>query len=156
MLRMWLPVFVIGVAVAALAISRSHRLIQAAICVLLVDGARLPLLKCWIRPLLGPESLFVVSREDLYYNDMKTYKVREKFDEVKKELRNSPCREVDMDINQFQLEYPIQALILRDHPDTRFVHVNTLNASRKYENRMGGIKPCVVVCLACDKWSDAP
>ncbi|MCX6614238.1 MAG: hypothetical protein NTW74_25785, partial [Acidobacteria bacterium] len=151
MLRMWLPLFVIAIATVARTLSTTHWLVQSAFCIFLVDGSRLPLLKSWIRPLLGSESLFVLSREDLYFNDMKTYRVREKFDRTMQELRASPCRDIAMDINHFQLEYPIQALILKDHPDTRFVHVNTGNPSRKYEIRMNKIKPCLVVCVACDR-----
>ncbi len=156
MLRMWLPLFAAGVGIAAVALARRHWMIQIAISVFLLGAVRLPLLKSWIRPLAGPESVFVVSREELYYNDMKTYKVRKQFNEVMKGIKASPCREIAMDINQFQLEYPILALTLRDHPETRFVHVNTVNPSRKYDNRMTSIRPCVLVCLACDKWLDSP
>jgi hypothetical protein len=156
MLRMWLPLFAVSSGLAAAAICRCHWAIQAAICVLLLDGCRLPLWKSWIRPLTGPASVFALSREDLYYNDMKTWNVREQFNTVMNGLRSSECRNIGMDINRFQLEYPVQALILMEHPETRFVHVGTTNPSRKYEYRMESIKPCLVVCLACDRWMDEP
>ena len=98
-------------------------------------AANLPLLP-------GRFQLAVAFREDLYYQDMRKWPVRKQYDEVVRELRASACREIAMDINLFQLEYP----------ETRFVHVNTQNPSKKYEGRMAAVKPCVHVCLACDRW----
>ena len=152
MARMWLPLFVISSGLAVLALARAHVVAQVALCLLLLDGCRLPLLKSWIRPLQGPESMFRHSREELYFNDMTTWKVRPKFEEVISILRASPCREIAVDINQFQLEYPIQAVILKDHPETKFVHINTSNPSKKYESRMGSVRPCITICLACERW----
>ena len=90
-----------------------------------------------------------LTREDLYYNDMRTWPVRKPYDEVMRQLRKSSCREIAMDITYFQLEYPIQALLLKEHPETRFVHVNTQNPSKKYERES---HPCALVCFACDQW----
>jgi len=66
--------------------------------------------------------------------------VREKFDQILKNLRASPWQDIAVDINHFQLEYPIQALILKDRPETRFVHFKTGNPSRKYESGVSNIK----------------
>jgi hypothetical protein len=152
MLRMWLPHYALGMAICGALLGRAHWVLQVALCVFLLDGCRLPLLKNWVRPLRGPENMFTQSREDLYYSDMRPWKIRPQYDEVMKQLRESNCRQIAFDINAFQLEYPIQALLLQLHPETRFVHVNTQNPSRKYEGRMSTVKPCVLVCLACDRW----
>ncbi len=149
MLRMWLPLFSLGMVMVGVMLSRQHLLLQAGLCVFLLDGSRLPLLKNWVRPLRGPENMFGLTREDLYYNDMRTWNVRKQYDEVMRQLRESSCREIAMDITYFQLEYPIQALLLKEHPETRFVHVNTQNPSKKYEKPS---QPCALVCLACDQW----
>ena len=93
--------------------------------------------------------MFGLTREDLYYSDMRPWKVRKQYDEVMRQLRASSCREIAMDITYFQLEYPIQALLLKEHPETRFVHVNTQNPSKKYVKPS---QPCALVCLACDQW----
>ncbi len=152
MSRMWLPFFALGMGVAGTALSRAHWALQAGVFVFLLSGSRLPLMQNWVRPLRGPATLFMLSREDLYYQDMRQWPVRKQYDELVRELTASPCRDIAMDINQFQLEYPVQALLLKAHPETRFVHVNTANPSKKYEARMAGVKPCAVVCLACDRW----
>lgn len=152
MLRMWLPLYVLAVSVAAVAAGRLHWLAQATLCLFLLNGTRLPLLQNWVRPLRGPENMFTQTREDLYYSDMRPWKVRPQYEEVMAGLRASPCREIAFDINYFQLEYPIQALLLERDRGYRFVHVNTTNPSRKYEGRMAGIRPCMLVCLACDRW----
>jgi len=152
MARMWLPLFVLSMCVAAVVLSRARMIVQIAVCALLLDGCRLPLLKSWIRPLMGPGNMFQYSREDLYFNDMKTWDMREKYQSALDSLHGSSCRDIGMDINQFQLEYPIQALMLKDFPNTRFVHVNTQNPSRKYEHRTSDVKPCITICLACDRW----
>ncbi|WP_031499718.1 hypothetical protein [Bryobacter aggregatus] len=152
MSRMWLPLFSLGMALVGVSLARMHWLVQVSICLLFLSGARLMLFKNWVRPLRGPENMFQFTREDLYYNDMKPWNVRKQYDETMQQLRASSCRDLAMDINIFQLEYPIQALLLKEHPDTRFVHVNTTNPSKKYEARMDAVKPCLLVCLACDRW----
>ncbi len=152
MSRMWLPLFSLGMSVVGLALGRIAWPLQAVVTVFLLSGSRLPLMQNWVRPLRGPATLFTLSREDLYYQDMRQWPVRKQYEEVVRKLRTSACREIAIDINQFQLEYPVQALLLREHPETRFVHVNTQNPSKKYEGRMAAVKPCVQVCLACDRW----
>ena len=152
MLRMWLPLFLVAVSTAALALSRWPIIVQVVVVVFLLDGCRLPLLKSWVRPLQGPQNILQAERQDLYYNDMKTWHVRQHYDEVIATLFQSKCTEIAIDITNFQLEYPIQALLLSSRPETRFVHVNTQNPSRKYEHRMASIKPCQMVCLSCDRW----
>lgn len=56
------------------------------------------------------------------------------------------------DITYFQLEYPIQARLLARDPQYKFQHIGTRNPSRKYESRWSQPEPCILVCLACDKW----
>ena len=152
MSRMWLPLFCLSMSLAGVALERAHWLLQAAAMLFLLSGTRLPLLRNWIRPLAGQQNMFQLSREDLYYSDMRQWPVRKQYDETMQQLRASPCRDIAMSINWFQLEYPIQALLLREHPETRFVHVDTQNPSKKYEGRMAAVKPCALVCLACDRW----
>jgi hypothetical protein len=152
MLRMWLPLYVLAMPLAALSLSRLHWLPQAALCLFLLSNDRNAALKNWVRPLRGPERMSLFTREHLYYNDMKPWPVRKQYDEVIAKLRASQCRNIAFDINQFQLMYPIQALLLEAHPETRFTLFNVENPSRKYEQRFAHIKPCAAVCLACDNW----
>ena len=93
--------------------------------------------------------MFALTREDLYYSDMRTWNVRKQYDEVLKQLKGSNCREIAVDITYFPLEYPLQALLLEQNPETRFLHVNTQNPSKKYAKPS---QPCALVCLACDQW----
>jgi hypothetical protein len=152
MLRMWLPLYALMMAVAAGQLARAPVVAQVLLCALLLDGTRLPLLKNWVRPLRGPETVFNLTREDLYYSDMRAWNVRGDYDRLLAQLKASPCRDIAFDINYFQLEYPVQALLLAQDKKYRFVHVNTENPSRKYEGRMSHIRPCALVCLACDRW----
>lgn len=152
MARMFLPLFATSCAISGLALSRTNKWLQLAIIIFLLDGARLPLLKSWIRPLLGPQSVLRVSRTDQYFADMTTWGMRDKYDATLATLKASPCRTIALDINRFQLIYPLQALLLQAHPDTRFLYVNVTNPSSKYEGRTAHLKPCALVCLACDRW----
>jgi hypothetical protein len=154
--RMYLPLFVVAMSVAGCALGRAPVLAQIAVCLYLLDGARLPLLKNWLRPLRGPDNLFTLTREDTYYQDMRPWNVRKQYDELLAQLRQSDCRTIAFDITWFQLEYPIQALLLKAHPDTRFLHVNTQNPSKKYTRRWQDLQPCALVCLACDRWLEIP
>ena len=55
MARMFLPLFVLGAPLASMV---RPVWLQAALCVLLLDGARLPATENWVRPLRGPRSVF--------------------------------------------------------------------------------------------------
>jgi hypothetical protein len=83
---------------------------------------------------------------------MTTWGMRDKYDATLATLKASPCRTIALDINRFQLIYPLQALLLQAHPNTRFLYVNVTNPSSKYEGRTAHLKPCALVCLACDRW----
>lgn len=156
MLRMWLPHYLIGMGVAGVALGRLPAAAQVALVLFLLDGTRLPLLKNWVRPLRGAETIFNQSREDLYFSDLRPWNVKPQYDEVLRELSSGACRSIGMDINYFQMEYPVQAILLKKYPDMRFVHVNVNNPSRKYESRTKDVRPCRIVCLACDRWLAQP
>lgn len=152
MLRMFLPLYALAMAAASLGVARLPALLQVAVMIFLIDGCRLPLFKAWVRPLVGPGSVLVQPREQQYFSDMTVWHVKDKYFAAIDELRRLPCRDIGMDIEKFQLEYPLQAILLKQDPAYRFVHVGTTNASKMYEGRTSNVRPCVIVCLACDRW----
>ncbi len=150
--RMWLPLFAIACTAAAVWVSRWPVIVQVACVLLAFDHIRLGALENATRPIRGYRSVFLQSRAATYFNDMTPWKVEKNYFEVLAELEKSPCRTVAIDITWFQLEYPLQALLLERDPNYKFVHAGTKNPSRKYEARWKDLDPCILVCLACDKW----
>ncbi len=130
MARLLLPLFVLAAPLAAYV---RPLWLQAALCLLLLDAARLPAIENWVRPLRGPRSVFVVPRDEQYFSDMLQWRDGwPAYRAMVDELKRSPCEIVAVDISQFQLEYPLEALVREAKPRMRFVHANVHNSSAKY------------------------
>jgi hypothetical protein len=147
MARLFLPLFVLGAPLASMV--RSLWL-QAALCLLLLDGARRPAIENWVRPLRGPRSVFAVPRDRQYFSDMVQWKEDwPAYWATVDELKKSNCDVVGIDNAHFQLEYPLEALLRETKPGVLFVHAGVGNASARYRQPVSK-PPCVVVCLHCE------
>jgi hypothetical protein len=147
-IRLQLPLFVLGSALlGALIGDLRYPLIHAAVALLALDGARLPLLENWVRPLRGERSLLRTGRDDSYFADMTRYAKREEYREAVRGVLESRCKSVGIDNSRFHLEYPFQALLLAADPSIRFRHAGVANASKRYDG--GGFAPCAVFCPDC-------
>jgi len=150
MVRLELPLFVLAAPLAAAFLEALRPSILAiAVCLFLVSSARLPLLQNWTRPLKGPQSLFVTSREDNYFRDMVQWDNRASYMPSVDLTARSGCDLVGIDIGQNQLEYPFQALLRERNPGVRFVHTGVENASARYA-APGQPTPCAVFCPDCE------
>ncbi len=149
MARMFLPLFVLASPIAGVVGERIRPVaLQLLLCVFLLNNARPYLFENWVRPLKGPRSLLVTSREENYFSDMNQWNNRESYLRAVHVAAKSGCSIIGIDDNQLQLEYPFQALLLARNPNVRFVHVNVANVSHKYE-RAPAPQPCAVACLGC-------
>lgn len=141
--RLELPLFVLGAPlIASLLDGLRPAVLSLAVCLFLLDGTRHPLLDNWTRPLRGPRE----PRELAYFNDLTQFHSRDFLLGEVDRVAAGGCEVVGVDINQNQLEYPLQALLREKNPRIRFVHVNVNNASRRYA-RPDDPAPCVTVQL---------
>jgi hypothetical protein len=143
MARLFLPLFVL--ACPAVSVIRPA-IPQLALVVLLLDTAKPYLLENWVRPLKGPNSILRTSRDDQYFNDLHLWNIHAKYLEEVDAAASSGCSLIGIDINELQLEYPLEALLRERNPPVQFVHVNVTNQSQKYE-KPDQPKPCRIVKL---------
>ena len=147
MARLFLPLFVLGAPLASMV---RPLWLQAALCLLLLDGARHPAIDNWVRPLRGPRSVFTVPRDQQYFSDMVQWKEDwPAYWATVEELKKSACDTVAIDIANFQLEYPLETLLRESRPGVRFVHTDVHNPSVRYRQPVSA-PPCAIVCLHCD------
>ena len=148
MARLVLPLFVLGAPLAAILEEIRPVWIQAVLCLFLLNNARPALLENWIRPLSGPHSILRRSRNEMYFNDMGQWNNAASYPAAVDALRPSGCTTVGIDINNFQLEYPLQVLLRQANPRIQFVHTGVANPSMKYPPPVRA-HPCAIVCLDC-------
>ncbi len=151
--RYQLPLFVLGAPLAAMVEEFGWRwlrplCIQLAVCLFLLSGARLPAIENWVRPLRGPRSVLRVPRDDQYFADMTHWNNRASYFAAASALEGSGCRTIGIDIDNLQLEYPLQALVREARPDVQFVHTGVGNVSRRYAPSAAAA-PCAIACLDC-------
>jgi hypothetical protein len=135
--RLELPLFVLAAPLGAYLLAQLHPAIVLAVCLFLAANARLPLFENWTRPLKGPHSLFVTTRDNAYFNDMSQWNNRASYLESVDRVARSGCKSVGIDITENQLEYPFQALLRERNPNIRFVHAPAAPP------------PCAVLCPDC-------
>ena len=151
MARMLLPLFVVSAPLAGVLRFRSASLTaaaQLALCLLLLDSARLPLLQNWVRPIEGPKSVLQVARDDQYFSDLGLWMNQGSYQQSAALLAATGCRTVGIDITNLQLEYPLMALLREKVPHAAFVHTGVENASKRYR-QPSSAAPCAVACLDC-------
>jgi Dolichyl-phosphate-mannose-protein mannosyltransferase len=147
MARLFLPLFVLGTPLASMV---RPLWLQAALCLLLLDGARRPATENWVRPLRGPRSVFTVPRDQQYFSDMVQWKEDwPAYWATVDELKKSNCGVVGIDVSHFQLEYPLEALLREVKPRVLFMHAGVNNTAAQYPQPVDAA-PCAVVCLHCD------
>ncbi len=147
MQRLLLPLLALAAPSAAVFAGRLPMAAVLGIALLLLNNTRPYLLENWVRPLKGSNSLLRTGRTDQYFNDMSQWNRKEAYLQAVEFVKQTGCTEIGIDIFQFQLEYPMQALLWRHNPDIRFQHTGVKNESVKYSRTT--VTPCVVVCLAC-------
>jgi hypothetical protein len=148
--RLFLPLFVLGMPLAAAAAGGIRSFAALALLSLLfLDVSRLPLLENWTRPLRGPHSLLTISRDAAYFSDVPSPADTESaYRRAVDLVAHSACDTVGIDIGENQLEYPIQALLLERNPRVRFLHSGVSNATLRYA-APDQPAACAVFCLEC-------
>ena len=122
-------------------------------CLILLDHARLYATENWTRPLEGEQSVLRTRREEEYFVDVAGLLDQAAVTAAAERLAASGCRQVGIDANHLQLEYPFQALLLNRDSTVHFTHVGVENASEKYRPPDEAV-PCAVLCLACEGDAD--
>jgi hypothetical protein len=149
MARMFLPLFVLASPIPGVIGERIRPVaLQLLLCLLLLNNSRPYLFENWVRPLRGPHSLLVTSRDENYFADMSQWNNRDSHLESVEAVAKSGCTLVGLDTSQNQLEYPFQALLLERNPHVTFFHTGVANASLKYV-KPSAPPPCAVLCLDC-------
>jgi hypothetical protein len=147
--RLELPLFVLAAPLAAYFLTRLRpALLAVLICAFLVNNARPSLFENWTRPLKGPNSLWVTSRDSNYFSDMVQWNKGASYFPAVELTARSDCGTVGIDISQNPLEYPFQALLRERNPAVRFMHTGVENASLRYAPK-NPPRPCAVLCLDC-------
>lgn len=99
MARLFLPLFVMG---APLVSTIRPLWIQAALCILLLDGARRPVLENWVRPLKGPHSVLTTPRDVQYFADMNQWRDDwPAYGATAGEIDKSRCTLIGIDVANF-------------------------------------------------------
>jgi len=149
MARLLLPLFVLASPMAgALAERLRPAILQASLCLLLVNHSRPFLFENWVRPLEGERSLLRTSRGDNYFADLGPWNNRDAYLRAVELTIRSGCEWIGIDISRNSLEYPYQALVRKHMPRARFLHTGVENASSGYRSRTQ-IEPCLILCLDC-------
>jgi hypothetical protein len=156
MARLFIPLFVLASPLVGLIAPRRapvgwevlRQVFFAVLCFVLLDVARHPLLDNWVRPLRGPGSVVKAERNSQYFADMTPWHNASAFTKTVAALTRSECQTIGLDITDFQLEYPLQALLLERNRSVTFIHVGVDNPSRGFAAPVRGA-PCAVVCLEC-------
>ena len=143
--RLILPLFVLGAPLVAII---RPAWLQVTLCVILLSNARTAVLQNWVRPLEGPRSVLRTPRDIQFLADMKQFDVKDSYTAAVSLLSGSGCGTIGIDSTNFQLEYPLQALLREVNPRAVFVHTGVENASQHYPQPITAA-PCAVVCLNC-------
>ena len=149
MARMLLPLFIAAAPLAAIALDAARMWIPSvACCLFLLNNARPYLAENWVRPWKGPASVWRSERNAGYFADLTSWNNKNNYLRSVEIVLQSGCRNVATDLNDYHIEYPLQALLISRQPATRFAHTNVRNNSERYR-KADAPAPCAVVCFEC-------
>ncbi len=144
--RLHAPLFVIGSAVTATVLERSWpRSVSVALGVALFVFAVSMVLTNQLRPLVGPYSIFDMSRQDLYFSDRRD--LMHAYVSAVKHIDTLGCEVVGLDTSAEDFPYPLLALL--KSPQRVFRNVNVTNGSKMYSHSEEDKLPCAVLCPKC-------
>ncbi|MBI1353934.1 MAG: hypothetical protein GC160_06275 [Acidobacteria bacterium] len=146
--RMLTPLFILAAPIPALLLESVPAVARLLVTLLLLSNVRLALTANWTRPLEGPHSILRIERSEGYFADLTPWGNRESYLASVDILADSGCDDVGLDLTEYQIEYPFQALLRLRRPEVRFRHVQVRNPSARFE-RPGMPPPCAVVCMNC-------
>jgi len=150
---LFLPLLVLGSAMigavaGAIRWPRWQVLIQVVLCLFLLNNVRRQALENWVRPLQGERSVLHIPRDRQYFADMTPWNNRDTYFSTVDMLSKIDCEHYGVDITDFQLEYPLLALLRERKPFSTFIHTGVENSSARYRQPVSGL-PCAVICLDC-------
>lgn len=138
--RLELPLFVLAAPLAGLL---RPKVIALIACVFLLTTARRPALQNWTRPLRGANNVFITPRDRQYFADMEQFHNHDLYLRAVDEAVRSGCKTIGVDIRQFTLEYPFEALVRERVKGVVFVHTGDPQ----------GPRPCATLTLGPFTWS---
>lgn len=145
--RLHLPLFFIGAVFIGVWLDKIRpRPLALVVCLLLINNARPFLFNNWLRPLEGPSSILLTERAANYFTDIAPLLNQVRAQKIVREITQTDCLQVGIDINQLDLEYPVMALLLQHNQKYKFRHTDVRNASIGYE-AAGAPPPCAVIRL---------
>ncbi|MBI5763526.1 MAG: glycosyltransferase family 39 protein [Planctomycetes bacterium] len=127
--RLHLPLFVLAAPLIGSAFDGRRSFARSAIMILLLAGV-FPLLFNFSRPLIGPNSIVRLARNDIFY--LTRWDVREGHMQLADYARRRGCLRIGMMIGPNEWEYPLWAMLNEARVDGpyKFDHVNVSNATK--------------------------
>ena len=132
--RLLLPLFVLAAPVAGAGLEKLRPVaLQWLLCLFLLNNSRTAscsrtgCVRCVARTaFLGPP------RRRVFFRPGPVAQQEAPYMAVVEALSKTSCEDVAIDADDFQLEYPFQALLREARPGVQFVHTGVTNASLKY------------------------
>jgi hypothetical protein len=144
--RLQLPLFVLAAPFVALVVGAVSRQLLFVLAGLLLVGALPYALNNTARPLVGPRSVFAVSREEQYFANQRA--LLEPFLTAREALRATGCTRLGLLAEGNDWEYPLWVLTRGLPLPIAIEHVGVENAS-------GGLsrpfQPCVIVSIKANQ-----
>ncbi len=127
--RLHLPLFILGAPLIGTAFAGKRLVARSAIAVFLLAGI-FPLLFNFSRPLVGPNSILRLARNDIFY--LTRWDVREGHLQLADYARRRGCLRIGMMIGPNEWEYPLWAILNEARVDGpyKFDHVNVTNTTK--------------------------
>lgn len=143
--RLHLPLFILAAPLIGAAFDGKRPVARSAIAAFLLAGI-FPLMFNFSRPLVGPNSILRLARNDIFY--LTRWDVREGHMQLADYARRRGCLRIGMMIGPNEWEYPLWAMLNEARVDGpyKFDHVNVTNATK---NLPGGqhLDPSAPDCI---------
>lgn len=148
--RYLLPFFVLTAVVTAAALDRVGRRYRGLVLTALVGASLLWVFGSDLRPLVGPNSVLLTSRQDQYFAARPELRVP--YLQAASYVRSTGATRVGYIAAGDDWEYPLWVLLNNSGHKVTLQSIEVTNASRRYE----GLSPDVVICTKpCSPPSDA-
>jgi len=143
--RLFLPMYVIAAPLFGLFLSKIVHLFPSKFLIVVLFISSIPFILFNVRrPLVSPDTVLLLPRNDIYF--LYRPELKQTFFFYSEYIKNSACKQIGLQVDEDNWEYPLWVYLGGTRSfDYRIEHINVTNVSQSLTYPRGDFFPCLIL-----------